>query len=113
MLRDDRSDVSWKAAGGGLVATIEDLSRYCHALIERKLTGAARDTQLWSPAPDNTYAHGFFRQPESGIIEHNGAQQGARSGLLIQPNAQRCFLVMTNSEAGNGTTWVRAMAERW
>ena len=55
----------------------------------------------------------FFAVQIQGVIEHNGAQQGARSGLLIQPEAKRCFLVMTNSEAGNGTTWVRAMAERW
>lgn len=113
MVREARNDISWKAPGGGLVATIEDMARYCGALLHRRLTGADRDSMLWSAAPDDSYAHGFIINQTTDQIEHNGSQQGARTALVLQPENQRCFVVMTNTANGNAMIWARAMAQAW
>jgi CubicO group peptidase (beta-lactamase class C family) len=113
MQREAPNDISWKAPGGGLVATVADMARYCGALLHRRLTGAHRDSVLWSPAPDGSYAHGFMINETTEQIEHNGSQQGARTALVLQPENQRCFVVMTNTASGNAMIWARGMAQAW
>jgi serine beta-lactamase-like protein LACTB, mitochondrial len=115
IVRDQRHDVSWKAPGGGLVASIEDMAKYCGALMHKQLTGDARDQQLWAPAGGGNYAFGFKirREQDIRIVEHGGSQQGARSGLHIRPKQKLCVIAMTNTTTIDGVTLVREIVQRW
>ena len=114
---DDWNDISWKAPGGGLAVTAVDYARYCSALLARALTGEDRDRVLWAPtARGRTYAKGFNRKrTDAGVLTvyHSGSQQGARTGLQIHPEENRCFIALTNTTTVNGLALARGMAARW
>ncbi len=115
-LPDGDSDVSWKLPGGGFVSTGEDLTRWCAGLLGDPLVPLdARDDVLWSPvAPANTYSFGFgVRGDEDRRVSHTGAQQKTRTAVVVLPDQDLCFAVMTNSIDASPGELIAGLEAAW
>ncbi len=115
-LPDGDSDVSWKLPGGGFLSTGEDLTRWCAGLLgDRLLPEEARDDVLWAPvAPANAYSFGFgVRGDTDRRVSHTGAQQKARTAVLVLPDQQRCFAVMTNGIDASPSELIGGLEAVW
>lgn len=110
------TDVSYKLPGGGFISTIADMALYAEGLLNYRFLSQARSDEMWTPqraivegsgsTPTTGYALGFdmaIRSGERAAI-HNGAQQAARSRLVIFPDGEDPsvgklgIVVMSNSE---------------
>ena len=99
-------DTSMKIPGGGLLSTSEDLVRFGIAVQTGKLvTKETRDlmwTQGSTTAGEATgYGLGWgVTPPQEGLrrISHNGNQIGASSDLIIIPEVELTYVVLTNLE---------------
>lgn len=104
--RQDRNiDVSWKAAGGGLLSTITDFARYCAALDGESLLAKTDKAELWTSQNDangkaTDYGFGFEVGTYAGerLISHDGAQEKVRTSLTLYPERHFCTVVMSNAE---------------
>lgn len=102
----DAPDVSWKLGGGGYTSTVEDFARFAAGLADHQLVSAKTETAMWTAqktadGKPTTYGLGFTvgttadGKPRVG---HSGAQEKTRTAMLIEPEARRAVVVMTNSE---------------
>jgi hypothetical protein len=112
--RDGDNDVSWKLPGGGFVSSGEDLTRYCAGLLGDDLIDTdTRDAVLWATGtPNEDYGLGFGVGTSGGerLISHTGAQQKTRTALMILPDSDLCFTVMTNATWAAPGELVRGVA---
>lgn len=102
LLQTPREDNSWKFAGGGMEATPTGLGKFMSELMRVQIIGNESMRQLWSSMRlnDGTFSnYGLgFRLLKGGIVGHNGAQQGCRTGMLIDLNRQTVAVVFSNTE---------------
>jgi serine beta-lactamase-like protein LACTB, mitochondrial len=106
--RGQAADVSWKAAGGGLISTVADLARYCAGLDTGALLSDAGKTVLWTSQRDGAgkptgYGAGFNVGTSAGNrwAGHTGEQDKTRTSLTIYPDRRLCVVIMTNAEYAN------------
>ena len=97
-----REDNSWKFAGGGMEATAPGLARFFSAVMYGQVVGADSLRQMFSSTKlnDGTFSnYGLgFRLFKGGVVGHNGAQQGCRTGMLMDLNRHTVAVVLTNTE---------------
>ena len=99
-------DTSMKVPGGGLVSTPEDLTRFAAATMEGRLLKKETVEQMWMSGKTKSgevtgYGFGWDVQPpQEGIrrISHGGNQIGASAGLIVLPEINLAYAVMTNLE---------------
>lgn len=99
-------DTSMKIAGGGLLSTSEDLVRFGIAVQTGKLLKKATLDMMWTQGQttageETGYGLGWGVQPpQEGMrrISHNGNQIGASGGLIIIPEVELTYAVLTNLE---------------
>jgi CubicO group peptidase (beta-lactamase class C family) len=99
-------DTSMKAPGGGLLSTAEDLVRFgvavqTHALLTRESVERMWTSGRTSGGEETGYGLGWAVQPpQEGIrrISHAGNQIGASSSLILLPEVELTYAVMTNLE---------------
>jgi CubicO group peptidase (beta-lactamase class C family) len=99
-------DTSMKMAGGGLLATSEDLVRFGIAVQTGALMKKETLDVMWTPGKTSAgeltgYGLGWSVQPpQEGMrrISHNGNQIGASGGLIIIPEVELTYVVLTNLE---------------
>ena len=99
--RQGSTDVSWKAAGGGLISTPEDLTQYCAALSDQRLLSAKAKTLAWTTqktASGKATNYGFGFRVGSGFVTHDGAQEKSRTLLKLYTASGLCLVIMSNSE---------------
>ncbi|MDG3002474.1 serine hydrolase domain-containing protein [Paludisphaera mucosa] len=106
-------DVSWKLGGGGFTSTATDLARFGVGLLQRKLVSEETERLMWTvnkpvdPQGAKPYGYGFFvieRPDGTKLVGHDGSQEKARTGLVLDLANRRGIAVMTNSE------WADAMS---
>ncbi len=97
-----REDNSWKFAGGGMEATAVGLGMFFNNLVQLQILSNETGRQMWSSMKlnDGTFSnYGLgFRLLKGGVVGHNGAQQGCRTGMLIDLNRQTVAVVLANTE---------------
>ena len=109
-------DVSWKMAGGGLISTPQDLTRFCQAIMgDTLLTDADKET-LWTEqktrdgqGTDYGLGFGVDTRMERRFVEHAGVQPQTRSHLRLYPDEGLCILVMANTTTAKTTSLVQAI----
>ena len=101
-------DVSWKAPGGGLISTVQELAAWCALLAGDTLLPPEAKAIAWAPTPlaDGTlsdYGLGFGLGERDGrkTVEHDGGQEKARTRLVLYPDEGLCFVAMTNTESAS------------
>ena len=99
-----REDNSWKFGGGGMEATAPGLARFLSAVMYAQVVNAESLRQMWSSAKLNNGAfsnYGLgYRLSQNGRVGHNGAQQGCRTGMMMDLNQHTVAVVLTNTEGG-------------
>lgn len=97
-----REDNSWKFAGGGMEATATGLGQFLNELLHVQIVGNDSMRQLFSSMKltDGSFSnYGLgFRLEKGGLVGHNGAQQGCRTGMLMDLKRQTVAVVLTNTE---------------
>lgn len=98
------TDVSWKAPGGGLISTADDMAKFCGGLVSGNILTEESREDMWKKMTlDNgtqiAATQGFFIKNVNGrqVIEHSGAQNKARSYLVLHKESQTCVVVLTNA----------------
>jgi serine beta-lactamase-like protein LACTB len=116
--RQRSHDVSWKAAGGGLISTPLDLARYCGALMDDTLLTPAEKDVLWEEQlttdGDRTgYGLGFAVGERDGrrFVEHAGVQPKARTRMRLFPDDDLCVVVMSNTTSCKTGVWVERLED--
>lgn len=113
------TDVTWKLAAGGFVSTVEDLARWCDALVhERVLPRDVLDATAWAPqvaVDGGFYGYGFWRNERHGELHlaHSGGTPGAVTFLSVFPESQVCFAVVSNSRWAPIGDVARALEDAW
>lgn len=99
------ADTSNKTAAGGLVSTVEDMSRFAIALRTGKLVSNATLAQMWTLQKTNdgkpiTYALGWRVAERNGLKEvfHGGAAAGFSTFLYLIPEKNVAVVLMANLE---------------
>lgn len=105
VLNTGLSDTSNKIPAGGLVSTVEDISRFAIALQNGKLLNSAAVEQMWTlqttrdgkPVP---YALGWRVAERNGMREvfHGGAAAGFSTFLYLLPEKKITVVLMANLE---------------
>jgi CubicO group peptidase (beta-lactamase class C family) len=100
-------DVSWKLGGGGFTSPAADFARFAAGLAAGTLVSADTASRMWTAQPTadgtpTTYGLGFTVAGSGpGLrVGHTGAQEKTRTAFLVEPQARRAVVVMTNSEYG-------------
>jgi CubicO group peptidase (beta-lactamase class C family) len=108
VFRSTDSDVSWKLGGGGFISNVHDLARFAAALMNHELVSEESSRDMWTPRTDaagegTSYGLGLgvSGQGRGLKVEHSGAQEKARTRMVIYPNQRHGVVVMTNSEHGD------------
>lgn len=112
-------DTSMKMAGGGLLATSEDLVRFGIAVQTGALMKKETLDVMWTPGKTSAgeltgYGLGWGVQPpQEGMrrISHNGNQIGASGGLIIIPEVELTYVVLTNLEDVEIPRFTRGIAQ--
>lgn len=96
-----REDNSWKFAGGGMEATAPGLARFFNELAYWRIVGGQSLRTMWSSAKLNdgsfsNYGLGF--RLNGPIVGHNGAQQGCRTGMVMDVSRRTVAVVLCNTE---------------
>jgi CubicO group peptidase (beta-lactamase class C family) len=83
--------------GGNLYSTVEDLSRWDHALVTGKLISLASYRLMYTPVKQN-YAYGWVVQTRSRRqeISHEGGGPGFNTYILRVPEQKVCVIVCSN-----------------
>jgi CubicO group peptidase (beta-lactamase class C family) len=103
-------DASYKIPGGGLVSTVEDLSRFAIALMDTTLIGQDSFRQMWTSkktrnGTETGYSYGWYvgkRDPKRSevAIWHGGVQPGFTGTLWMLPERRFAVAILTNLEGG-------------
>ena len=99
------SDTSNKIPAGGLVSTVEDISRFAIALRSGKVLSDATLTQMWTLQKTRDgqaipYALGWRVAERNGLKEvfHGGAAAGFSTFLYLLPEKNVAIVLMANLE---------------
>jgi CubicO group peptidase (beta-lactamase class C family) len=87
-------------ASGGLVSTVDDLLAFARLHLEERETGELRVPV--AETPDGWYGFGFAleRAGELELWGHSGDYGGFRSRLVLAPEHEFAFVMLTNSGTG-------------
>lgn len=102
-------DVSWKLGGGGYTSTVADFARFGVGLVDHRLVAAKTEAEMWcrqktAAGAETNYGLGFTfgsTPAKNSWVGHGGSQEKTRTAILLQPDARRGVVVMTNSEWAN------------
>jgi CubicO group peptidase (beta-lactamase class C family) len=112
-------DTSMKIPGGGLLSTSEDLVRFGIALQTGTLVKKETLELMWTEGRTTSgeatgYGFGWGVQPpQEGLrrISHSGNQIGASGGIIIIPEVQLTYVVLTNLEDVDIPKFTRGVAQ--
>jgi serine beta-lactamase-like protein LACTB len=98
----DYQDSSYKIPGGGWLSSAEDMGRFEIAMMNDKLLSRKTRDLMWNPQKTSSgsttgYGLGWFINSE-GHANHEGAQQGAATFILIAPERQVGVVVLINMD---------------
>jgi CubicO group peptidase (beta-lactamase class C family) len=98
-------DTSIKVPGGGLVTTVEDLSKFAIAINTNQLVKPETLAQMLtkpktSGGKEQGYAMGFLIDDRDGLLRvfNDGSQAGTRTYLFLMPKQKFAVALMTNLE---------------
>lgn len=98
-------DTSNKIPAGGLVSTVEDMSRFAIALWTGRLLAIGTVDQMWTAQKTNAgqaipYTLGWRLAERNGMKEvfHGGAAAGFSAFLFLVPGKNVAVVIMTNME---------------
>jgi CubicO group peptidase (beta-lactamase class C family) len=104
------TDVSWKVGGGGWISTIDDLAGFAEGLLSDEFLDEELRRTLWTEqrtlggrATGYGLGFGLGKSGEERRVSHTGAQEKARTILVLYPDSNRGIVVMSNSEWANPT----------
>lgn len=97
-----REDNSWKFGGGGMEATAPGLARFFNDLVYWRIVGGSSLRTMWSSAKLNdgsfsNYGLGFGLNGGSRV-GHSGAQQGCRTGMVMDVSKRIVAVVLCNTD---------------
>jgi CubicO group peptidase (beta-lactamase class C family) len=95
-------DLSWKILGGGLETSAYDLVRFGAYLVNQTILDEAALNLLWTrPDTLRSYGYGWDLETHLGrnVVGKAGAQNGARSYILIYPDDDLVIVVLSNRRA--------------
>lgn len=114
----DLADTSYKIAGGGMVATADDLTRFAQALIGGKLVGAETTRTMWAEQTPATgeatgYGLGWILGARDGMREvfHTGSQQRVSTVVYMLPDLGVAVAVLSNLEDSKAASLARRLAD--
>ncbi len=115
----DYQDSSYKIPGGGWLSSVEDMARFEIAMLDDKLmTRKTRDIMWTSQKTSNGsmtgYGLGWFIDKdgvEPGHPNHEGAQQGAATFILIAPEKRAGVVVLINRDGLDPTEFAGELLE--
>ncbi|MEO0474147.1 MAG: serine hydrolase domain-containing protein [Bacteroidota bacterium] len=100
-----RTNLSNRIPGGGFFTTAEDLLKFGQAILDHQLISETSLKMLWKDSglkkEGNPYGMGWFlygENPEYGpVYGHSGAQSGASTQLMLVPQEDMVFVVLSNT----------------
>lgn len=117
IVRGVMTDVSWKLAAGGYLATAHDMANFCQGLVSDQLDQSIKDL-VWADNFTNQgeavgYGLGFFVSGKNKNlrVSHTGSQENAKTSIVAFPNRRLCFGVLTNSEHANPGIITKALEQ--
>jgi CubicO group peptidase (beta-lactamase class C family) len=92
------STLAGYAPAGGIHATIGDLVAFATAVIDGPLAGSAAQTDTIELGDGSRIGYFWVVEPNDGstIVSHNGQTLGFTSAMLIDPEAGRAAIVLSN-----------------
>ena len=93
----DYMDRSWESGAGSLYTTVSDLYKWDRALYTDKLVSKTTLDSIFTPFKSN-YGYGWsIKQSSHGkLIEHSGANPGARAIIYRLVDRDSCIIVLSN-----------------
>lgn len=98
-------DTSIKLSAGGLVSTVDDMTRFAIALTEGKLVRPESLAKMWTKpktrdGKESDYGFGFLIGEKDGQqrVFNDGSQAGTRTFLYLIPDKKFAVCLMTNLE---------------
>ena len=117
---DESTNLSMKAAGGGVQSTAIDLGRFAVALMKHQLVQPSTfESMLVNPGVRKNgtpYGLGFKLYQEEGpygkMIGHNGAQAGCATDWMVFLDQELVVAVLSNTRNGNATLIAQQIAKQ-
>jgi serine beta-lactamase-like protein LACTB len=98
-------DSSYKIAGGGWLASVEDMARFEVAILGDQLIHRATRDVMWTPQKTadglkTDYALGWGTGKDLGVgdVGHGGGQQGTSTFIMLAPERRAGVVVLTNMD---------------
>lgn len=102
-------DSSYKIPGGGLVSTVDDMSRFVAAMLADKIVSEQTTALMWTPVKTSDgktsgYGFGFDTMDQHGwkVVAHSGGQKGTSTMMYMIPEKKFGVLILTNLEGQGG-----------
>jgi serine beta-lactamase-like protein LACTB, mitochondrial len=104
-------DSSYKIPGGGWISSAEDMARFEVAIFNDRLVKRSTRDIMWTAqkptdgSADN-YGLGWGVSKIAGVdsVGHSGAQQGASTFIILEPQKKIGIVVLINSDEGESST---------
>lgn len=109
--RAEDVDASWKLPAGGFISTVEDMARWCGALMGERALSERLKGEAWRPAADPEYGLGFMLGRLRGRrwVGHSGGQEKVSAFLMLLPEERLCAVAATNSSHGKARPVVEGL----
>jgi CubicO group peptidase (beta-lactamase class C family) len=108
--RTDQSNTSATLGDGGIYTSVDDLAKWCRALLGHRLVSAATQQLAWSSATTangESAGYGFGWRVDHDAhglrIWHHGETRGFTNGVVLYPDRRLIVAVLTNRLGG--TPW--------
>ena len=102
---------------GAFIVSIRDMERWAGEMLHPRVIPAADLQRMWTPTPlrdGGTSDYGFaWTIGSGGVVGHNGAQEGYRSEIRVDPRNDAAVVILTNSNDFSGARLAREAAALW
>ncbi|MBM3785913.1 MAG: beta-lactamase family protein [Acidobacteria bacterium] len=95
--RDDQSPTSAVQGDGGVYSSIDDLTKWAHALDRCRLLDCGTWQRAWTASK---HGYGLGWRVETGRVSHTGSTRGFRTVIQRYPARRLTVIVLTNRNEG-------------
>lgn len=106
---------AWKHGAGGFKSNVQDFARWAAALSTTTLLTDESKGRMWTQQKTNdgkatTYGLGFVVNLRGELtVSHGGSQSETKTSMVVQPNARRAIVVMSNCSYADAGALVRVV----